>query len=232
MQEALPPPPPDFNLSLTPSNLGENFYKPDEQSVLDEDSLHETIKKIKDQAKTKGTSQYLQMVEALKKVQREKDLSFKQQEEFGADFNAMKNLNERRSFRDKKRKAEVQIGSKVKIRTIKFGKQYSKGRPEFTIGKVMTIKGNKAGVIYEGEEEIYDTNIAHLTIMEDEAISSSENVVAMVSYRGKWYRKSQTFYTIMASLEVGSALKRSEEDEEASWPKDFFEALVRNDWRE
>ena len=35
------------------------------------------------------------MVEALKKVQREKDLSFKQQEEFGADFNAMKNLKER-----------------------------------------------------------------------------------------------------------------------------------------
>jgi hypothetical protein len=36
----------------------------------------------------------------------------------------------------------------------------------------------------------------------------------------------------MATLEVGSVLKRSEESEEASWPRDFFEALVRNDWRE
>ena len=36
----------------------------------------------------------------------------------------------------------------------------------------------------------------------------------------------------MATLEVGSALKRSEENEESSWPKDFFEALVRNDWRD
>jgi hypothetical protein len=35
----------------------------------------------------------------------------------------------------------------------------------------------------------------------------------------------------MASLEVG-ALKKLEEEEEASWPKDFFEAIVRNDWRE
>ncbi len=36
----------------------------------------------------------------------------------------------------------------------------------------------------------------------------------------------------MATLEVGSALKRSEENEEANWPKDFFEALVRSDWRD
>ncbi len=36
----------------------------------------------------------------------------------------------------------------------------------------------------------------------------------------------------MAALEVGSALKRSEENEETNWPKDFFEALIRKDWRE
>jgi hypothetical protein len=53
-----------------------------------------------------------------------------------------------------------------------------------------------------------------------------------VIYKGKRYKRSQTFYTIMAALEVGSALKRSEENEETNWPKDFFEALVRNDWRE
>ncbi len=136
--------------------------------------------------------------------------------EYGADYNSKKQISERRSARNRKRKAEIQIGSKVKIRTIRFGKQYAKGRPEFTIGKVETLKGNKVGVIYEGEKEIYDTNKAHLTTMEDEAVSSSEDVVAMVSYKGKWYRKSQTFYTIMVSLEVGSALKKSEEEEEAS----------------
>ena len=37
---------------------------------------------------------------------------------------------------------------------------------------------------------------------------------------------------MMAVLEVGCALKRSEESEESSWPKDFFEALVRQDWSE
>jgi hypothetical protein len=35
----------------------------------------------------------------------------------------------------------------------------------------------------------------------------------------------------MASLEIGEALKRSEEMDERSWPQDFFEAMVRNDWR-
>ena len=55
---------------------------------------------------------------------------------------------------------------------------------------------------------------------------------ATVCYEGKWYKKTQTFYTIMATLEVGSALKRSEENEEANWPKDFFEALIRSDWRD
>jgi hypothetical protein len=64
----------------------------------------------------------------------------------------------------------------------------------------------------------------------DEDDADDGNVVATICYKEKWYKKSQTFYTIMAALEVGSALKRCEEEEESSWPKDFFEALVRKDW--
>jgi hypothetical protein len=97
----------------------------------------------------------------------------------------------------------------------------------------MTIKGKKVGVKYEGEEEIYDTNLQRLEKLDtNEEPEDKDNVVATVFYKGKWYKKSQTLFTIMATLEVGSALKRSEEHEETSWPKDFFEALVRDDWRE
>jgi hypothetical protein len=113
---------------------------------------------------------------------------------------------------------------------MKFGKQYAKGRPLYIKGKVVSIKGKKAGVIYDGEEESYDTDKGYLDKMFDD--SDDGDVCATVCYKGNWYKKTQTFYTIMATLEVGSALKRSEEDEEANWPKDFFEALIRRDWRD
>jgi hypothetical protein len=227
-----PNPPPEFLHSPQPGNQGENLYNVDQiDQVLDEDSLLEAIKKIKDQAKTNGETQYRKIVEALKN-KTTMDPSSKKVKEYGADFNAKKNLEERRSARNKKRKAEISIGDKVKIKTIRFGKQYAKGKPEFTMGTVVKVKEKKVGVRYDGEEEVYDTDKAHLLRIDDDEVSSSGSSVAMVSYNGKWYKKSQTFYTIMASLEVGSALKRSEEDDEASWPKDFFEAMVRNDWRE
>ncbi len=56
-----------------------------------------------------------------------------------------------------KRKAEIQIGDKVRIKTKRFGKHYAKGRPKYTKGKVVTFKGKKVGVVYEGGEETYDT---------------------------------------------------------------------------
>jgi hypothetical protein len=94
------------------------------------------------------------------------------------------------------------------------------------------MKGKKAVVVYEGGKETYDTDKTQLEKDDFEEVVETDNVVATISYKGKWYKRSQTFYTIMASLEVGMALKRSEESEESSWPKDFFEAIVRDDWRE
>ena len=147
-------------------------------------------------------------------------------------MNAQNILKERRNLKELKRKCTFQVGDKVRIKTIRFGKKYAKGRPEFTQGKVVKVKGKKAGVVYEGGEEIYDTYLTHLENLGKDLEDEPGDVVATVCYKGKWYKKSQTFYTIMAALEVGSALKRSEESEESNWPKDFFEALVRKDWRE
>jgi hypothetical protein len=77
----------------------------------------------------------------------------------------------------------------------------------------VAVKGKKVGVRYDGGEEIYDTNPFRLEKLKDRDDPNPENVVATISYKGKWYRRSKTFYTIMATLEVGCALKRSEESE-------------------
>jgi hypothetical protein len=70
--------------------------------------------------------------------------------------------NQRRSRRGLKRKADINIGDGVKVKTARFGKQYAKGRPEFTRGKVISIKGKKAKVRYEGGDELYDTYLSHI----------------------------------------------------------------------
>jgi hypothetical protein len=235
LNETLPSPPPSLapdlssELSSQSENQGENPYIPESECYMDEDSLLEKIKQIKEKAKVDCESLYDKIASSLEKVRESKT---RKTDTFGADFIAKRQLDERRSTRAIKRKAEIQIGDAVRIKTLRFGKQYAKGRSEYTKGKVITRKDKKAGVRYEGGREIYNTNVAHLEKVEDRTEESNDDVVAMISYEGKWYKKSQTFYTIMASLEVGSALKRSEESEEASWPRDFFEALVRNDWRD
>ena len=234
LNEALPPPPtldPDKPSSHS-ENLGEKLVLPG-LAILDEDSLMEKIKEIKSKNKLEAESMYHQIAEVLKGSRAEKlERAVPKEYVYGADISATNILKARRNDRDLKRKAEIQIGDKVKIKTLRFGKKYAKGRPEYTRGEVVSMKGKKAMVLYEGGDETYPTDLGHLMKDEDENRTSSDNVVATVCYKGKWYKKSQTFYSIMATLEVGCALKRSEEDDEANWPKDFFEALVRNDWRD
>jgi len=55
----------------------------------------------------------------------------------------MKELQQRRSSRDNKRKAEILVGDKVRIKTSRFGKAYAKGKPKYTDGKVIAIRGKK-----------------------------------------------------------------------------------------
>ena len=205
LNEALPQPPLEFSLSPPQSeNQGEN--SPQLGSFMDDDSLLEKIRQYKENEQMRTA-------------------------EYGADISARNILQARRNTKDQKRKRELAVGDRVRIKTWRFGTSYAKGRPEYTEGQVVSIKGSKAGVRYKGEKKIYDTNKAHLEKVQNDP-EQREDVVATVIYKGKRYKKSQTFYSIMASLEVGSALKRSEENEETSWPKDFFEALVRNDWRD
>ncbi len=97
---------------------------------MDEDSLLEKIKKFKTKAKEDAETQYQRIIEALKNIRDQKQPLLKPKEnEFGADIHARNVLKERRNLKDLKRKAEIQIGDRVRIKTMKFGKQYAKGRP-------------------------------------------------------------------------------------------------------
>jgi hypothetical protein len=79
------------------------------------------------------------------------------------------------------------------VKTARFGKQYAKGRPEFTRGKVITIKGKKVKVRYEGVKELYDTYLSHLMKVVDEEDAEEGNVVATICYKGKWYKNLKPF---------------------------------------
>ncbi len=119
---------------------------------------------------------------------------------YGGDINAKNILMGRRKQRLLRRKAEVEVGDHVKIKTARFGKAYAKGRPEFTHGKVVSLKGSKAGVRYEGGEEIYDTNKTHLEKLDDERKPEREDTVATVLYENQWYKKKTNVFTIMAAF--------------------------------
>jgi hypothetical protein len=98
MNEPLPTPPSDFLSISLPENQGE-YQLP--EGRLDEDSLQE-------------------------KIQQHRMGEDERKEEYGADARARKILQERRITRDAKRKAEFQVGDKVKIKTWRFGREYAK----------------------------------------------------------------------------------------------------------
>jgi hypothetical protein len=166
MNEPLPPPNHAFLPSISlPENQGENQFEPARR--LNGDSLQE---KIKDH-----------------KIAQDQN----KKEELATDISARNILQERRVERDSKRKAEFQIGDRVKIKTWRFGKGYAKGLPEYTQGNVVSIKSHlKVGVRYDGDKKIYDTNKAHLEKEEALEASRKDDVVATVIYKGKRYKKS------------------------------------------
>ena len=130
-------------------------------------------------------------MDALNKIRTEdRDLTASRDEEFGADVSAKNILKHRRDLKNLKRKAEIHAGDGVRIKTIHFGKKYARGRPDYTEGKVVSIKGKKAGVRYQGGDEIYETYLSRLEKLDRREELDQDNVVATVSYQGRWYRKS------------------------------------------
>ena len=125
------------------------------------------------------------------------------------------------------KKGRIEINDRVKIRTSKFGIGYAKGRPEFTYGRVLKINGKLYDVLWEVEEEdaMMTAHVRHL-IFQSNLGEVKEN-----EEEPKLFSK-MTKETILPILSVGEALSQSNDDQKESWPKDFYEALLRDDWRD
>ncbi len=148
---------------------------------------------------------------------------------------------------------ELKIGDEVRIATHRFGKEYARGLPKFTFGKVIKLLGDKAKIKWiQGDED----TVSHLslrikgkgsstlaTISRDltslDEDSSSEHtkglsnmeiddymeaVKDIIKYPTTW-----NVDTILPIMEVGSCVSGSELG--GTWPRDFYEALIRPDWR-
>ena len=126
--------------------------------------------------------------------------------------------------------ADISVLDKVQILTTHFGEEYAVGKPKYTKGIVKRVKGKIAYVLWEDQPDTgkpwkmqasrlkkYGTALAVLCDL-------SMNSAGMT-----WpYKKLST---ILPILEVGSCLTDSDPNSGGNWPKDFYEALIRPDWR-
>jgi hypothetical protein len=135
-------------------------------------------------------------------------------------------------------------GDDVRIKTARFGKGYAKNKPEFTYGKVIDVmKNDKAKVMWKQGDVDTVTRLS-LKIKTDSATSIpivcdngkrsdrddkihefGKSKRDLLSFPTEW-----TASTILPIMEVGRAITTSEIG--GTHPRDFYEALVRPDWRE
>jgi hypothetical protein len=149
----------------------------------------------------------------------------------------------------------VLAGAQVRIKTIRFGKVYAQGLPEYTFGKVIDVIKEQAKVKWQQGDvdmvtrlslRIKRDQVPSLPIqwgpkrnreLEEEVLPSAEpgseretevsirTEESLLSYPKEWNAT-----TILPIMEVRGAITAS------GWggthPRDFYEALVRPDWRE
>ena len=147
---------------------------------------------------------------------------------------------------------DLKIGSEVRIATHRFGREYARGLPKFTIGKVLELVGGSARVKWrQGDENVVSnlslkidhkrgitlaTSACELPVWNDprkgnpeEKINISIDEILELERGLVDMPKVWNANTILPIMEVGSCISGSEMG--GSWPKDFYEALIRPDWR-
>jgi hypothetical protein len=121
------------------------------------------------------------------------------------------------------KKKRIDVGDRVKIKTRAFGSGYAKGKPKFTYGHVKQKKGDLYDVLWDAG----DSMVAHKRHLEAHESDSEEDENEEPRYNGRLDKE-----TILPILSVGSQLSQPNPDGKDSWPKDFYEALLRDDWRD
>jgi hypothetical protein len=152
-------------------------------------------------------------------------------------------------LKNKGEDADIMIGDKVKILSRKFGAAYAMGREKFTHGEVKDIKGNVCEVLWKGDSKTTKSHVTNLRRMIKEAdsatpanvmmlndkIESIEKDIAMEDIRRQiegWFKTSTSLACVLPILEVHAQIHEAAHDEPGNWPKDFLQAMMKEDWRE
>ncbi len=143
----------------------------------------------------------------------------------------------------------IAVGDKVKILTKRFGTAYEKGRKKFTKGIMKGILGKVYEVLWDGDAETMKSHITHLdklikeaspampvtTLMLQERIKEIEMEVRMEDVRRQiegWFKTSTFLACILPILEVHAQLHGIAKEKPRNWPRDFLQAMMKEDWRE
>ena len=118
---------------------------------------------------------------------------------------------------------------RVKILTSRFGRAYANDKPKYTEGIVRKRVGQMVDVLWDGTSDgltmrSHKSQVKKIGTALPVFCDLSTPMTQMV-----WPYK--TVHTMLPVLEVGSCLSSSDINSGGNWPKDFYEALVRPDWR-
>jgi hypothetical protein len=112
----------------------------------------------------------------------------------------------------------LQVGMRISIPTTAFDGDskgsWSSGKPERTFGIIKSInKNGTAGVLWDGDKKV---NSKMNPLLSDLTFAPIKTSVA----------------SIMQALEIGSVPSYRPADQSGDWPKNFFDALIKSDWRD
>jgi hypothetical protein len=62
--------------------------------------------------------------------------------------------------------------------------------------------------------------------------SAFEKEIKVRGWPNEWSRSKTRIETILPIMEIHSQLQGATNDELGSWPKDFLQAMISEDWRE
>ena len=151
------------------------------------------------------------------------------------NIDAIFDLEERMMEEKEKSKKgkRFKVLDRVKTKTTRFGRSFAKGRPLYTFGTIMKMKGKVCDVQWDDSDGV-DLMKSHTDFLEAANDEVSGDVVAALYLLSEPWFDDQTnnIKMILPILEVGSALTPATGDDVTNLPRDFFEALVREDWRE
>jgi hypothetical protein len=135
--------------------------------------------------------------------------------------------------KESKAAKKFKVLDRVKIKTTRFGKTFAKGMPTCTFGTIMKIKGKVCDVQWDDSEGV-NLMKSHTDFLEKAEDGKEGNaLMAMYLLDESWYcDKANSIRNILPVLEVGTAFTPADGTGTTTLPKDFFEALIREDWRD